>query len=1143
MAPRRAPRGADGDGEASTPPPRASLFYPFRALGYVSEPVPFATQRRGTKTFVTVSAGKAWQTYDCDKLRLVLVGPMHGDGPDVAALATRGDLTFAAVGRDVIVSRRTRRLCVLEGHAERVARLFVFGERLYSFCDAGRVLAWDVGSDAVDHLDGTRRKKIAGATQAPADADSDSDSSSDSDSASDSSSSSASAPSDPTRPVREYVLPTGFLPTAVCHPDTYLNKLLLGSSDGRMLILNVHTGDVIYVFQAESFLNPERVAVTCLANSPALDTVAVGLADGRCVIHNVLHDKTVMDFGHDGAKRPVRSCAFTSGSSHGEPLLAVAGDSGTISVWSLEKRRLRTVLVGAHDGACLSLYFFPGRQTLMSSGADNAVKQWIFDNADGSGRLLRFRAGHGSPPTKVAFYGENGHRLLSAGGEDRALRVFSAIQDQQSRELSQQNVERRAKKLKIAEQELKLPPVAKMAWCQTRERDWANVVTCHEGDQPRAYTWRLKDGVLGEHVLAPPARIGRGGAADKKGAAVRCVAVSACGNFAFVGTAGGDAHRFNLQSGAHRGAFKRPSAPPPSEDPSSNSPTTARKNPTMNLRGGAKSIWTMSNESYAADFIAKQDALTAPAHSGFVAAIETDGANKTVVTGGGADGFVRAWRFGDRAMRFEMQTGSPVLEMKAHGPSGLVAVANDDRVVRVFDIQGQRRVRSLRGPKTRITSMEFASDGRWVLASTEDGAVRVWDVPAATLLQTMRMSGDARVVAMSLSPTMDLLATVHEGRRGVYLWANAAMFAPAGGGGGGGGANGSEEGVRGGVTRGGSGAGGGEGEGFERDADEAPPDDVEVRVDLPRLHADADEADDIVLGAPVEVSTGGGDVRAPSSREAREGAAGVAGGGEAPRAARRPVPAAPGLATMALLPRTQWMGLLHLETIRERNKPVAPPTKPEAAPFFLPTVAGLERDAVFDLAEKTASDDEAGGSRGEDGEEGAKSRILTAKSSADGGDVEGVLLRLLRRGKKRAEEAEEAEGKNARRRAAEDPADDPYEELLAHLRSRGPSALDAEIRALGPWDAATMTDADAAELEDALDFFAHALRSGREYEFVNALLAHVLRTHGEAIRKRESLRLRAARLREVARKTWAAMDHLMNEVRCALGFFAGTHGG
>ena len=31
---------------------------------------------------------------------------------------------------------------------------------------------------------------------------------------------------------REYTLPDGFECTAVCHPDTYLNKILLGSSDG-----------------------------------------------------------------------------------------------------------------------------------------------------------------------------------------------------------------------------------------------------------------------------------------------------------------------------------------------------------------------------------------------------------------------------------------------------------------------------------------------------------------------------------------------------------------------------------------------------------------------------------------------------------------------------------------------------------------------------------------------------------------------------------------------------------------------------------------------------------------------------------------------------------------------------------------------
>lgn len=50
--------------------------------------------------------------------------------------------------------------------------------------------------------------------------------------------------------------------------------------------------------------------------------------------------------------------------------------------------------------------------------------------------MLRFRSGHAAPPTTVRYYGPEGKRLLSAGF-DRAFRIFSTIQDQQSRELSQ----------------------------------------------------------------------------------------------------------------------------------------------------------------------------------------------------------------------------------------------------------------------------------------------------------------------------------------------------------------------------------------------------------------------------------------------------------------------------------------------------------------------------------------------------------------------------------------------------------------------------------------------------------------------------------------------------------------------------------
>ena len=87
-----------------------------------------------------------------------------------------------------------------------------------------------------------------------------------------------------------------------------------------------------------------------------------------------------------------------------------------------------------------------------------------------------------------------------------------------------------------------------------------------------------------------------------------------------------------------------------------------------------------------------------------------------------------------------------------------------------------------------------------------------------------------------------------------------------------------------------------------------------------------------------------------------------------------------------------------------------------------------------------------------------------------------------------------------------------------------------------------MTDAEADELGDVLDFFAREVPSGRNFELCHALLAHFLRVHGSAIRERESLRMRAETVRAAARRAWGNVDALLQEVRCALGFFGGQHG-
>lgn len=55
--------------------PQPPLFQPFRALGYITDDLPFAVQRRGREAYVTVSVGKCWQARAqlCARIDLIAV--------------------------------------------------------------------------------------------------------------------------------------------------------------------------------------------------------------------------------------------------------------------------------------------------------------------------------------------------------------------------------------------------------------------------------------------------------------------------------------------------------------------------------------------------------------------------------------------------------------------------------------------------------------------------------------------------------------------------------------------------------------------------------------------------------------------------------------------------------------------------------------------------------------------------------------------------------------------------------------------------------------------------------------------------------------------------------------------------------------
>ena len=86
--------------------------------------------------------------------------------------------------------------------------------------------------------------------------------------------------------------------------------------------------------------------------------------------------------------------------------------------------------------------------------------------------------------------------------------------------------------------------------------------TCHM-DTAEAYVWSLQNFVLREHILKPcpdnPTLafliFARSVIELEMLLVLQACAISACGNFAVVGTASGWIERFNLQSGISRGSY------------------------------------------------------------------------------------------------------------------------------------------------------------------------------------------------------------------------------------------------------------------------------------------------------------------------------------------------------------------------------------------------------------------------------------------------------------------------------------------------------------------------------------------------------------------------------------------------------------
>lgn len=334
---------------------------------------------------------------------------------------------------------------------------------------------------------------------------------------------------------------------AICNMPTYVNKVFVGRADGHVDIWNVRSGRLLYSIPPSS---PQDGPVTTLQPTPVLSNLAIAYKSGVVSINNVEFDQHILRLkASTFDPSPIVSISFrTDGIGAGEDgkdpgvMATSTVNSGDIVLWDLNHGGRKVgVLRGAHDVGCgveggiNRVEFLDSQPILISSGGDNALRSWIFDESPFSPipRSLHARQGHSDSVTALQFLPSPsngadaaGKWLLSAA-KDRALFALSLRKDSQNVELSQGNVRSKVNKLELghvprnrmaSSEHLKAPEIVSIAcslnrdggfgsrssqpiWTNSRDiseelqagNQWESIVTGHRGDKfARTWFWGRK---------------------------------------------------------------------------------------------------------------------------------------------------------------------------------------------------------------------------------------------------------------------------------------------------------------------------------------------------------------------------------------------------------------------------------------------------------------------------------------------------------------------------------------------------------------------------------------------------------------------------------------------------------------------------
>jgi U3 small nucleolar RNA-associated protein 21 len=445
---------------------------------------------------------------------------------------------------------------------------------------------------------------------------------------------------------------------------------------------------------------------------------------------------------------------------------------GSNSIDYIIERKLQYIIDDAHMNTISKIEFLYGEPILTSCSHDNSIKIWIFDSPDGSARLLRSRQGHCGYPLRIRYYGgitnmsihtaTDAHdcEILSCG-TDQTLRLFNSVLENQNREFSQKII---LKKYGYQKRHERLPTIIGYDYSEAREKEWGNLVTIHL-NHSCAYVWNYKSRTITDLVLKQSEwNTNNMKYVVDSSTHSTAVCLSPCGNYCAIGSKGGIIYLYNIQSGLSRGSFpkiqimnekkvnriKKLSSTP-------GNVFEIRKQIQEQSKGSeANSLKIKSNSSN--EIVTQTPIDDYDGHDQEISGLFIDLSVSVLVTCG-KDGQVIFWDFTSHQIltRHTFQTAHTLLQ--GLHDSNFVAIAGQDRTIRLFDITGKNMIRKFTHVHSReITDLAFSPDGRRLISSSIDKTVRVFDLTSSRCLSWLEFDSPVMSITVSHSGMLRIVS-------------------------------------------------------------------------------------------------------------------------------------------------------------------------------------------------------------------------------------------------------------------------------------------------------------------------------------------------------------------------------------------------